>query len=65
MAIPIIIAIDLYKVGNAAIEDTKNGTSRKTVETSAQIGSGWVGAYTGINIDFFRYLFSNKLMITT
>lgn len=49
MIIPIIIAVDLLKVGNAAYNDAQNSTTRQTVETTAEISSGWIGGYTGKN----------------
>lgn len=47
VAIPIVIAIDVYQLSKSAIEDYDNKTTRKTVETSAKIASGWVGGFTG------------------
>lgn len=47
IAVPIIIVMDLHKISSAAVDDITSGTTRKTVETSAHIGSGWVGGYTG------------------
>lgn len=47
MAIPIAIAIDTIQVGFAIINDMKNETSRRTVETVARVGGGWFGGFGG------------------
>lgn len=47
VAIPVMIAIDVYKLYSSAVKDMENSTSRNTVETSANIAGIWCGGAAG------------------
>lgn len=43
--LPLSIALDVKNVVCSAIADRKQGTTRQTVETVAQISGGWGGGF--------------------
>lgn len=53
MLLPVAIAIDTIRIGNAVVKDIKKGNPKNTVKTVSSVAAGWGCGYGGMFSIFF------------
>jgi hypothetical protein len=52
--LPIAIAIDTVRIGNAVVKDIKEGNPNNTIKTVSSVAGGWGGGYGGMFCTYFQ-----------